>query len=466
MVRAGVLLLALLHAGCRPAPVAAIPEAGPDPADPVALLQAYLRIDTTNPPGRELAAARFLHRLLEREGIESQLFELGGGRANLRAVLRGDGSKRAVVLLHHMDVVPADAKHWRLAPPFAGRIVDGEVVGRGAIDIKGKGAVDLATLVALKRRGQRLHRDLVLLAVADEESNSKGARAIVESRPELVRGAEYLLDEGAGVRLDPTARRTVAYVVSVGEKAPLWLTLRFTGQPGHGSVPRPGSAVERAVRAATRILAWRRPVRLLPGLRAWLKLEARRHDLGDRIPKEGLDAALEQPELLETIADRVPEINAALRDTIALTGLQGSEKVNVIPNQASLRLDCRLLPDTDPRRFLAELRTVIADPGVEITTDEHYRTATSPASGPFFEALAAVSARLDRGAPVVPTILRCSTDSTLFRKLGIHAYGFESYRLTEAQAELGHANDERIGVKALRDGVVLLRELLLELDRR
>jgi acetylornithine deacetylase/succinyl-diaminopimelate desuccinylase-like protein len=461
-----LLLSVLALVACRPPAVStggSIPD--PDPGDPVALLQAYLRIDTTNPPGRELTTARFLHRLLEREGIESRVIELGGGRANLLAILRGDGSRRPVVLLHHMDVVPADAKHWRLAPPFSGRIVGGEVVGRGAVDIKGKGAIELATLVALKRKGARLHRDLILLAVADEENNSLGARAMVERHAGLLRGAEYLIDEGMSVRVDRD-RRTRAYLVSVGEKAPLWLTLRFTGRPGHGSVPHPGSAVERAVRAASRILAWRRPVRLLPGLRAWIKLEASRHDLGDRIPRGGLDAALDQPELLEALADRVPEIGAALRDTIALTGLQGSEKVNVIPNEASLRLDCRLLPGSDRERFLADLRAAIDDPTAEIKIDEHYTTSSSPASGPFLEALAAVASRLDPGAPVVPTILRCSTDASTFRKLGIHAYGFEPYRLTEEETALAHGNDERLSVQNLRDGVVILRELLLELDRR
>jgi acetylornithine deacetylase/succinyl-diaminopimelate desuccinylase-like protein len=456
--------LLLLAVACRPPAPIAQPAAGLDPGDPVALAQAYFRIDTTNPPGREGGAARFLQGLLAREGIESRVLELGAGRANLHAVLRGDGSRRPVVLLHHLDVVEADARYWRLAPPFAGRIVGGEVVGRGAVDIKGKGVIDLATLVALKRQGVRLHRDVILLAVADEEANSLGTRSLIAKQPELVRRAEYLIDEGVSVRVDEQ-RRVVAYLVSIGEKAPLWLTLRFRGSPGHGSVPRPGSAVERAVGAAARILAWRRPLRLLPELRAWVKLEASRHDLGALVAG-GLDAALDDPERLAAIAERVPEINAAVRDTIALTGLQGSDKVNVIPNQALLRLDCRLLPDTDARRFLAELRSVVADPTVEIAIDESYATRSSPARGPFLDALAAVAARLDRGAPVVPTILRSSTDASAFRALGIHAYGFEPYRLTAREAALAHANDERLSVRNLRDGVVLLRELLLELDRR
>ncbi len=454
--------LAWLGVACRPAAAPlGPPEADPDPADPVALLQAYLRIDTSNPPGRELAAARFLELLLAREGIESRVLELGGGRANLHAVLRGDGSRRPLILLHHLDVVLADAGHWRLAPPFSGRIVDGQVVGRGAIDIKGKGAIDLATMVALKRAGTRLRRDLILLAVADEEASSLGARSLIARHPELVRRAEYLIDEGVSVRVD-RARRTVAYLVAIGEKSPLWLTLRFSGRPGHGSVPRPGSAVERAVAAAARILAWRRPARPLPELRPWLRLEAAAHG----VPAGELDAALAEPARLAALADRIPELGAALRDTVALTGLQGSDKVNVIPNQALLRLDCRLLPDSDRERFLAELRGVIADPTVAIAIDESYPTRASPARGPFLDALAAVSRKLDGGAPVVPTILRSSTDASAFRALGIQAYGFEPYRLTAEEAALSHANDERLSARNLRDGVVLLRELVLELDRR
>jgi acetylornithine deacetylase/succinyl-diaminopimelate desuccinylase-like protein len=429
----------------------------------VALLQAYLRIDTTNPPGNEMRTARFLKRVLDREGIESEIFDLGSGRANLRAVLRGDGRGRPVVLLHHMDVVGAEPRFWRV-PPFSGALVRGEIWGRGAVDMKGKAIIDLAAMIQLKRQRVRLRRDLVLLAVADEEVDSAGTRWVVERRPDLVRGAEILIDEGTGITLDAKGR-TTAYQVSIGEKAPLWLSLTFTGHPGHGSAPIDASAVNRAIRAAARLLDHPRPPRLLPELRAWVKLQLAGRDLSALPGFEGdLEAALDRPAFLEALA-RDEDLGPALRDTVSITVLRGSDKVNVIPNEAELQLDCRLLPGTEPRRFLAELRQVMNDPGVRIRVLVQGQPRLSPADGPFVRALRAVAARRDPGVPVVPTILQSSTDSAYFRTLGIQAYGFEPYRLTDEQASLSHSNDERLSARNVREGVQLLLELLRELNR-
>ena len=462
----GLLLLALLTAGCRP-------QAGPAPRPPrpadiyaeaVQVLQGYLRIDTTNPPGNEMRGARYLARILARERIEHRVFDLGGNRANLYAVLRGDGSRRPLVLSHHIDVVPAEPKHWR-APPFSGKVVDGEIYGRGAVDMKGKAIVDLMTMIRLKREGMRLKRDLVLIAVADEEENSVGARSLVKEHPKLIRGAEFLLDEGQQVRIDASGRIT-AYLVSVGEKAPLWLTVSFSGEPGHGSVPRADTAVNRALRAAGRILARRAPARLLPELRGWLALRLEGRELTGLVGYAGdLERSLESPAFLEAISALDPDVNAALHDTITITRMRGSEAINVIPNTATLGLDCRLLPDTDKDRFLAELRHVIDDPTARIKIEQHYRARKSPADSALVQALGRIAARRKPAAPVIPTLLLCSTDASLFRSLGIQAYGFESYKLTEAQAALGHANDERIGVESLRYGIDMLTELILELNR-
>lgn len=460
------LMFALWLAACRP-PVAPAPVP-PRPADlyaeAVQVLRDYLRVDTTNPPGNELRGARYLKRILDREGIENRIHDLGGNRANLHAVLRGDGSRRPLVLSHHIDVVPAEPGHWR-APPFSGQIIEGEIYGRGAVDMKGKAIVDLMTMVRLKREGRPLRRDLILLAVADEEVGSLGARAVVENHPELIRDVEFLLDEGQSVRIDDQGRIT-AYLISVGEKAPLWLTVTFSGEPGHGSVPRADTAVNRAVRAAGRILAHHLPARLLPELRGWLALRLKGREVGG-LPgfSTDLERSLDSPAFVEAISALDPEVNAALHDTIAITQMSGSNSVNVIPNTASIGLDCRLLPGTDRDRFIATLRRVIDDPTARIHIKQHTVARISPSDSALVRALRACASRRRPAAPVIPTLLLSSTDASLFRNLGIAAYGFESYRLTEAQAALSHSNDERLGVESLRFGIDLLTELVLELNR-
>jgi acetylornithine deacetylase/succinyl-diaminopimelate desuccinylase-like protein len=456
-------------ASCRPSgtakpAVAVAAEAQDEAAEAVALFRAYLRIDTTNPPGHEERAAAFLKGVLDREGIENHVFDLGNDRAVLYAVLHGNGEKRPVVLLHHMDVVPAEAEHWHV-PPFSGDIKDGEVYGRGAVDIKGKGTIDLVTLVHLWRRRVSLRRDIILLAVADEEEGSLGSRWMVENQAGLLRRAEFLIDEGASIELD-AERRPLAYSVAIGEKAPLWLTITFSGKSGHGSVPIADSAVDKAVRAAGRIIDHRTALSASPELAAWLRMATRGRDLA-RLPgfAGDLESSLSNQVFLAALADSDPDINAALRNTVAITGLRGSESFNVIPNEASLQLDCRLLPGSTPKGFIDELRHVVDDPSAVFAVNQSSAARESPPASDFMRALERVADRRDPGVPVVPTLLVSSTDSSYYRSLGINAYGFEPYRLTSEEADLAHGNDERLSAANLLFGIDLLTDLLLELNR-
>lgn len=426
------------------------------------LLAEYLRIDTSNPPGRELAAARWLDRQLAGSGVETRVIPLGAGRANFMAVWKGTGARRPVVLLHHMDVVPADPARWSV-PPFAGVTLDGFVYGRGAVDVKGKGIVDLLALRRLARSKVRLARDVILLAVADEEVNSSGAKRAAGDDLHLLRDAEIVIDEGGGIELGETGR-AVGYGVAVGSKSPLWLAVRFRGRAGHGSVPVPGSALERAVRAAHRLLGARRPLRVLAEARATLEDHLAGQDLA-RLPgwKGGLDRSLAEPAFLEALAED-PEVAALLTDTVAITQMAGSDKINTLPNEARLGLDCRLLPDTDREEFLAWLRRTLADPSARIEVEESYgRDPGSPADSPFMKALSRVAARRHPGVPVVPVMLTCSTDAVHFRRAGLQAYGFEALALPPAELDRAHGNDERLPVEALEPAIGVLLELLREL---
>src|SRR2546425_8296552 len=227
------------------------------------LLTRYLRINTTNPPGNEIAAARWLTVVLRRDGIDAQIFEPAQGKANLYARLRGDGSARPLILLNHMDVVLASPEYWTV-DPFSGLIKDGYVWGRGALDMKGEAIAQLMTMLILKRAHVLLKRDIIFLATSDEEIGAGvGAAWIAEHQADLVRDAEFLLNEGGVTRAD--GRGGVAfYGVGTTEQAPFWLDMTARGTAGHGSCPTPDNPVHRLIRALNRIAEWRTPPIVTP----------------------------------------------------------------------------------------------------------------------------------------------------------------------------------------------------------
>ncbi|NLI76520.1 MAG: M20/M25/M40 family metallo-hydrolase [Candidatus Riflebacteria bacterium] len=430
----------------------------------VRLLAQYLAIDTTNPPGNEMTTARFLQGIIASAGLETRLFDLGNGRANLYARLPGDGSRRPVVLLHHMDVVPADTRFWTV-PPFSGRLAGGRLYGRGAIDMKTMGIVELQAMLELARSGKRLPRDLIYLAVADEEEGSLGAKAFLRDHADLVRDAEFLINEGQTILADGQGR-VKRYLVAVGEKTNLWLDLVFRGPTGHGSLPLAGSAIERLGQAAERLRARPPGFRVSPAIRDYLDLLLADVDV-TRLPghQADLGSSLANPLFLRAIAAN-PRIRASLQDTISLTRLRAGDKINTIPNEAVLGLDCRLLPGTDPGRFLADLRRLLRDLDVEIRVVDTPAVATtsfSPADSAFMNALRETAARFDPGVPVTPVLLLSTTDSVFFRAQGIHCYGFEPYALTEAEYDLAHGNDESFPVAQLDRAVARLVDLLSRL---
>src|ERR1044071_5055863 len=210
-------------------------------AEAVQLLQELIRIDTTNPPGNERAAALHLQKLLESDGIETRILDVAPGRANLYARIKGDGSRRPLILLSHTDVVMAEPQRWTV-PPFSGELRDGFIYGRGATDMKGTATVHATLMRLLKRLNVSLKRDLILLAVADEEASGTGASSIIEKYPELIRGAEFLLNEGDVVYVKNG--KVEQYGVDVMEKAALWLRIIAKGPTGHGSIPLANSSVD------------------------------------------------------------------------------------------------------------------------------------------------------------------------------------------------------------------------------
>jgi acetylornithine deacetylase/succinyl-diaminopimelate desuccinylase-like protein len=426
----------------------------------VTWMQEYLRIDTTNPPGHEMRAVAFYKKILDDEGIENRAFEYAPGRGDLWARIphTTNDAKRPIILLNHTDVVTSDASHWRV-PPFSGEIRNGYIWGRGAQDMKDEGLAQLVAMVMLKRENVALDRDVIFLAVADEEADGSGTDWFVANHRDLLGNAEYLINEG-GENLLEDAR--VKYVgVDVGEKTIYWLHVVAHGQPGHGSRPNADSAPNRLVRALDRILAYRTPLRVLPVVEEFLR---------DMAPYEPPQRAASYRNIRKAIADRNfreevehdPSLNFLLRDTISLTMLGGSEQTNVIPPEAWANLDVRILPGGDPKAVVEALRRVVNDPNVTVEPlSGEFRVANySGTDNALFAAIREVAGKYFPGTPVVPHITSGYTENQRYRPLGIVAYGFDPYTATEEEGNTEHGNDERIRVDEVRRGPRILFDVV------
>lgn len=427
----------------------------------VQLLQELIRIDTTNPPGNERTVALHLQKLLESDGIETRLLEFAPGRANLYARLKGDGTRRPLILLSHTDVVMAEPQHWTV-PPFSGEIRDGFVYGRGATDMKGTCAVHVTLLRLLKRLNVQLKRDVILLAVADEEAGGTGALSIIKDHPDLIRGAEFLLNEGDVPYVKN--EKLEQYGVDVMEKAALWLRITAKGPAGHGSIPSPTSSVERLLSALERLRRWETPIQVLPAVAQGYRMRAaRQSDPELRRAYADLETSLHNPALRKKLlADST--LNAEVRNTFTITGLKGSDKVNVIPGTASAQIDARLLPGETPDDFIAKLRRVLNDPELEIEVLEGSTPTGSEAETALMNAIRNVAARRDPDVPVIPTMLTSSTDSAKFRPLGITAYGFEPFKLDDNELNRSHGDDERVSLENVGFALQFLYEVVVELN--
>jgi acetylornithine deacetylase/succinyl-diaminopimelate desuccinylase-like protein len=429
-----------------------------------AWLQEYLRVRTANPPGNETEGAKFLQGVLAQEGISSTILESAPGRGNLVARLPGSGAGRPLVLLSHIDVVPADSARWR-HPPFSGVIADGDVWGRGAQDTKGLAIMELATMVALKRRGVVLSRDLILVANADEELGSTGSVWFTSNHADLLGRAEFLLNEGGENRMGVNGK-TQFYGLDATEKVPFWVRLTVRGTPGHGSMPTRDNAARRLSRALGRIADWDTPLVLTPPAVAYFQaLATRESDPQHRAWLANPAAALGDSGAVAWLtSDRYQ--NAILRNTVSITVLHGSGNTNVIPAEATAELDVRLLPGQRPEDFTGQLRAVIGDTTVEITPISRPRAArSSPVPGPVLDALTAAVGAMDPGTLVLPRMLTGYTDSYDYRALGIAAYGLEAWRTTEAISATTHGNDERVPVTEIRFGVEFYYRIVEQLAR-
>ena len=427
----------------------------------VSTLSRYIQIDTTNPPGNEIKAAQFFKQIFDHAGIEARIIESAPGRGNIFARLRGDGSKKAVVLLNHMDVVPADPKQWK-EPPFSGLIKDGQIWGRGSLDDKGPAVAELMTLLALKRQNIPLKGDVIFLGTADEEAGgAMGAGYLLEKYPELFANVGLVLNEGGGIRLgkDDRARE---YSVSVTEKTPLWLRLVARGQPGHGSTPGSNLAVNKLIAALQRVTQYRAPIKVVPEVQKFYAQTA--NSESDERRKKYLDlrASLQDPAFAAEFA-KDPRNDASVRNTIAITVIKASEKTNVIPAEATAELDVRLLPGEDPQAFIKELKKIIGDDSIKIDVILSFPPATSPPHPEAMGIITEMAKNNDGGVAVVSPLVRGFTDCHFFREKGFPCFGFMPLRNPASEGGMVHGVDERMTIESLRAGLRGMYELVHKL---
>ena len=410
-----------------------------------ALLRDLLRVDTTNPPGRETAAATLLKDYLEASGVECELVARDPDRANLIARIRGTGDGPSLALLGHTDVVPADPAGWQ-HPPFAGDLdADGYVWGRGAIDMKNETASRAVTLAVLARSGFRPRGDLMLIAEADEENGTEvvGLQWLVGERPDI--RADYVINEGASERLTLADGRTVV-TINVGEKATLPALVTALGRAAHASTPLAGAnAVPRLATLIGRLADHRPPRRLLPETRALLEALVGEVD-GD------LDGAIGRAQRLHpAFAELVAPLFST---TIAPTRLRGSDARNVMPARASVECDCRVVPGTTEDELASELAAAL---GTDVPHEVEFLEppnggSVSPIDTPLYDVCRAWLAENDPGAVLLPTVCTGFTDSHFMRDaFGSVAYGFWPMRHTpyEVAAAGIHSVDERVHVDDL-----------------
>ncbi len=364
-------------------------------------LSEYVRIDTVNPPGNEWRACEWLGAIFDAEGIPYRTFDPGNNRLTLVATIPGDGSRgKPLILLSHTDVVPFERDHWTV-DPLGGEVRDGYIWGRGTLDMKGMGIIELVTFLIHHRDRLNLKRDLVFMAVADEEAGSEfGIEFLDREHPEILE-ADYVINEGGGGSTEVLGVERNTFNIGVSEKGPLWVTLRAQGRPGHGSVPHDDNAADRLVRALRRVTEWQRP--LIPGPEV--------KEYFQQLYEAGILNREPTMEVLREIAETNPRLRSVQMNSISLTMLNAGVKHNVIPATAEAMLDVRLVPGYDPDRFVEELRTVINDPRIEIERVFVSSTPSSPLDTELYATMAREVRRVFEDAVVVPSVSAGFTDS-------------------------------------------------------
>lgn len=415
----------------------------------VHLVRQFLRIDTSNPPGNEEKAALFLEAILKKEGIKSDVYSPSRGRANIMARIEGRKKGKPIILLGHIDVVPAKEDEWE-TDPFGGELVNGFVYGRGAIDMKTQALCQLLAFIRYFKDGVTPERDIIYLATCDEEVGGKfGVEYMLKKVPKL-RDASFVLSEGGFIKEDAGFAHAQ---VSVSEKKLSQFIVKALGIGGHGSVPHRDIASEKVINASAKILSYQWPLTPTQVASAYIDgIFKGKNERGYAF--KNLREALKNKKFRAHM-EEVPLYNALLRNTVTPTILEGGEKINVIPTESSISFDARLLPTEKHETFFRKIRQLAGkDVKVERVNEFVSKPAPSGYNNIYFKGIKSVVESMEgNGFPVLPYITTGATDLRYFRDHGILAYGFFPITLSSDEILKMHGKNERISVENIYKGL-------------
>ena len=428
--------------------------------DPVALLQEYIRIDTSNPPGDCRGAAELLCRALREAGLAPATSGAKPEKPNVLCHVGGT-EEPGLVLIHHMDVVPAKPEEWSV-PPFSAEIRDGFLYGRGTLDTKGLGVAHWCAARRASREGI-LRRKLFLVANADEEvGGGEGAEHFVRNLP-FPLGNAYGMNEGGVGVTDVFGGGGKFFLLNMWEKGPVWMRLSASGRAGHGSRPSPKDAPARLARALARVAERKEPPRLTEPVRDMLRV-LRAKGFSD-LDVDALRGGAAEEEALEALAAKFPEIDPLLRTTYAITTLAAGFKPNVIPAAAEATIDARIVPGEEPDEVEGRVRALVSDLDVSVEVLFAERPNGSP-MGPLYGAMEEAILSVHPDAVVLPYMSTGFTDSRFFRGIGIPTYGLMPVLLPRAEHGKIHGVDERIPVAGIGEMTGIVYALIERWNRQ
>ena len=433
-----------------------------------ALLRDLIRIDTTNPPGNEVAAAEYLAESLEKEGFNCELIESERGRGNVITRLKGSGERPNILLLSHLDVVAANPKEWSV-DPFAGVVKDGFVWGRGTLDMKSLTALEVIVMKLLRRHNVKLKGDVILAATADEEKGGNfGAGWIAQKHPEKIR-ADYVINEGGGLAIPLKGRNL--FTVQAAEKGILWFKIKAKGTPGHGSIPGAAdNAIKRMNKVVSILGSYRAKITITPTAKEYITKISDQDDTDRRGLKDILKNPKEADKVLDALAQKekffAEELRVKLRMTLTPTMIKGGVKENIIPSECEAVFDCRVLPGQTTSWAMAKIRKLLSEVDLEklqFEIIEASEPSESPLHTPLYEQIAEVLRDFDPACSVAPDMTTGGTDSRFLRKLGAVCYGFQPMLADVPYGEIKkgiHGVDERISIDNLVFGTSVLYDVV------
>lgn len=421
----------------------------------VSHLRKLVQFDTSNPPGNEVGAADYIRDVLAAEGIDAEVLESAPGRGNAFARMAGDGSKKPMLVLSHIDVVPAEADKW-CVPPFSAEVKDGYIWGRGTLDTKSLTVMEMMALILARRHNLALKRDIKFAALADEECGGDfGAQWAAENHYDKI-SAEFALNEGG---LGMRSEKGRIYMVATAEKGVCWSVLTARGRSGHASMPHDDNAVVKMADAVGRLARHRSPVRITKTVSRFLTAAS----AYDR--RAGMLKLAAVPVLGGWVMKKMPDrmMTAMFHNTFVPTVVQGGKKSNIIPDECTLRVDSRILPGVTKEDWLREIREILAGLPIDIEPEQFSEATESEVDTELYRIAEESIKEADPGAVVAPFMVPGATDSRFLRLKGIMCYGIMPLAVTKEEIDTVHGVDERLSLEAFERGLKITCEIVRKL---